>query len=347
MAKAKVLNEEITITFFRIHKCGFYKSNKKQFGSIEELLPNLKKWAESVKYMVDTKLLGDEKEDEAGNEYREVFYYDYCGNKDSSLLVLWNRLPDVLGAVPTLSIKKQIGDDILCEVTDLPKDSIPGTASYYWFIPQYNCFATIARKDKTSNVKGMRLYLQAFLATRSSYCNIKETEAGVKIISYKNQKGKDVSDVTPYFQASRAKRKGQIEYITDNRSKIRKIIRKQKVTKELKPRLDIGKSLLVAMGIKQPHVGLSNFNTSYEVSYTPTEAELKDVIKEWEDSGVTEYDDTGFVFSKDAKTHWLSGEISRIKKEWDVEFIDEEILNPQKLLKLLESCKDELVAVLE
>jgi len=85
MAKAKVSTEEITITFFKIHKCGFYKSNKKQFGSIEELLPNLKKWAESVKYMVDTKLLGDEKEDEAGNEYREVFYYDYCGNKELSL----------------------------------------------------------------------------------------------------------------------------------------------------------------------------------------------------------------------------------------------------------------------
>jgi hypothetical protein len=68
-------------------------------------------------------------------------------------------LPDVIGAVPTLSIKKQIGDDIHCTLTNLPKDSIPGTASYFWFIPQYDCFATIARKNKTSNVKGMRLYL--------------------------------------------------------------------------------------------------------------------------------------------------------------------------------------------
>jgi hypothetical protein len=341
------MSEEITITFFKIHKCGFYGKGKKQFGSIEELLPNLKNWAESVKYLVDTRLLGDGKEDDAGNEFREVFYYDYCGNKDSSLLVLWNRLPDIIGSVPTLSIKKQIGDGIKCEVTDLPKDSIPGTASYYWFIPQYNCFATVARKNKTSNVKGMRLYLQTFLATRSSYCNVEEGEDGVEIISYKNQKGKDVSDVTPYFQSSRAKRKGQIEFIETNRQKIRKIIRKQKVTKDLKVRLDIGKSLLVALGIKKPHIGLSNFNTSYEVSYTPTAVELKGIIKEWEDTGVTEYDDTGFILSRDTKTHWLSGEISRIKKDWELEYIDDEILNPQKLLKLLDSCKDELVAVLE
>ncbi|MDR0474116.1 MAG: hypothetical protein LBH43_10650 [Treponema sp.] len=338
------MSEEITITFFQIHKCGFYKGGKKQFGSIGELLPDLKKWAESVRYMVDTRLSGDEKEGDASDECREVFYYDYCENKDSSLLVLWNRLPDVIGAVPTLSIKKQIGDGIHCTVTDLPKDSIPGTASYFWFLPQQNCFATIARKNKTSNVKGMRKYLQTFLATRSSYCNTGED--GKEITSYKDQKGKDVSDVTPYFQASLAQRKGQIDYIKANRQKIRKIIRKQKITKNLKVRLDIGKSLLVTMGVKKPRLGLIDFNTSYAVSYTPTEAELKEIIKEWEDTGVTEYDDTGFVLSRDTKTHWLGGEISRIKKDWELAYIDDEILNPQELLKSLDYCKNELAAVL-
>jgi len=341
------MSEEVTLTFYKIHKCGFYKGTKKQFGSMEELLPNLKNWAESVSYLIDTKLLGDEKEDDVGNEYRDVFYYDYCIAKNSSLLVLWNRLPDVMGSVPTLSIKKQIGDDIKCEVTDLPKDSIPGTASYFWFIPKYSCFATVAHKNKTSNVKGMRLYLQTFLATRSLYCNIEENEDGVKIISYKNQKGKDISDVTPFFQTSRAKRKGQIDYIKANREKIKKIIRKQKVTRNQKTRFDLGKSLLIALGMKKPHIGLIDFNTSYEVSYTPSEEELKDVIKEWEDTGVTEYDDTGFVFSRDTKTHWLSGEISRIKKDLELKYIDEEVINPQELLKLLDSCKDELMAVLE
>jgi len=341
------MSEEITITFFQIHKCGFYKGRQKKFGSIEELLSNLKNWAESVKYMVDTKLMGDEDEGDAKDEYREVFYYDYCGSKESSLLVLWNRLPDVIGTVPTLSVKKQIGDNIKCEVTDLPKDSIPGTASYFWFIPQYNCFATIARKNKTCNVKGMRTYLQTFLATRSFYCNAVENKDGKTIISYKDQKGNDVYDVIPYFQASLARRKGQIDYLKNNRQKIIKIIRKQKVTKNLKARLDVGKSLLVAMGIKKPQVSLLDFNTSYAVSYTPTEAELKEIIKEWEDTGVTEYDDTGFILSKDPKTHWLSGEISRIKKDWELTYIDKEILNPQKLLKLLDSCKNELVAVLK
>jgi hypothetical protein len=341
------MSEEITITFFKIHKCGFYKGNKKQFGSIEELLPNLKKWAESVRYIVNTRLIGNEEEGSDSNEYREVFFYDYCSSKESSLLVLWNRLPDVIGTVPTLSVKKQIGDNIKCEVTDLPKDSIPGTASYFWFIPQNNCFATIARKNKTSNVKGMRLYLQTFLATESSYCNKKKNEDGVEITSYKNQNGKEVSDVTPYFQASLARRKGQIDFLKTNRLKIKKVIRKQKVTKNFKARLDIGKSLLVSMGVKKPQIGLLDFKTSYEVSYTPTEAELKDIIKEWEDTGVTDYDDTGFILSRDQKTHWLSGEISRIKKDWELAYIDDEILNPQKLLKLLESCNNELVAVLE
>ena len=169
----------------------------------------------------------------------------------------------------------------------------------------------------------------------------------MEIISYKNPEGEDVTDVTPYFQASRAKRKEQVDFIKARRQKIKKIIRKQKVTKELKTRLDIGKKLLVALGVKKPRLAQANFNTRYEVSYTPTEAELEAVIKEWEDTGVTNYDDTGFVLSKDTQTHWLSGEISRIKKEWELEYIDEEVLNPQKLLNLLDSCKDELVAVLE
>lgn len=342
------MSEEITITFYKIHKCGFYKKNKKQFGSIDELLPNLKTWAEKVKYMVDTKLLGDNKEDDAGNDYREVYYYDYHKKNRTSLLVLWNQLPDIFGTVPTLSVKKRIGDNTKCEVTDLPKDSIPGTASYFWFLPDHNCFATISQKNKSSNVNGMKLYLQTFLATRSSYCNSEEKDDGtITVKSYKDQKGNDVSDVTPYFQASRAKRKGQIDFIRDNRAKIRKVIRKQRVTKNLKARLNIGKSLLVSLGIKKPHIALLDFNTSYEVSYTPTVTELNDIIKEWENTGVTAYDDTGFVLSKESKTHWLSGEISRVKKEWKLEHIDDEVLNPQKLLELLDSCKDELVGVLD
>ncbi|MDR1488764.1 MAG: hypothetical protein LBI26_03420 [Holosporales bacterium] len=342
------MSEEIVVTFFKIHKCGFYRSGKKIFGSLEDLLPDLKKWAEAVQLMTETNLLGGETEDASGNEYRDIFYYDYCEANKNSLLVLWNRLPDILGSVPTLSVNRKTGDNTQCEITNLPKNSIPGTASYYWFLPEKNCFATIARKNKTSNVKGMKLYLQTFLATRSQHCSYEKKDDGNEIKGYiEPKKQKILTDVTPYFQASRATRKGQLEFITSNRTKIRKIIRKQKVTKELKSRQNIGRKLLIAMGLKNPKVENKEFNTSYEVAYTPTELELKELISEWEDSNATDYDDTGFVLIRDSKTHWLSGEISRIKKDWEVKYKDAEILEPQELLKLLNTYKDELLAVLK
>jgi hypothetical protein len=343
------MSEEFRITFYKIHKCGFYKTrtNKKSFGSINDTLMGLKKWAESIKVFVDTKLLSEEKTDKFGHDIRDVYYYDCVTKSNTSLLVLWNQLQDIDGEVPTLSKNKQIGDNTTCEITALPKDTIPGTAAYFWFIPEKACFATIEKKGRSSNVAGMKIYLQNFLASRSEYCVIDDESDDIKIIGYKNKGSDTISNaVTPYFQAQRAQKKGQTDFIKENISKIRKIIRKQKILTKIKPRLSFAQNLLLTLGFKTNRNILDEVRTSFEISITPTKAELDGIITRWENDSLASIDDTGFLFSGETSVHWLSGEISRIKKEWSVEHFDDEVIKPKELLDQLLAEKDDLLAVL-
>jgi hypothetical protein len=346
------MTEELTITFYKIYKCGFYKKNKNQFGSIQEILPQLRDWAVSVKRMYDTQLFDTSQTDETSpvdTDIRNVFYYDFCSKDGSSLLVLWNQLLDIDGEVPTLSKDKEIGDNIKCELTELPENAIPGTSSYFWFLPEKGYFASVARKSRTSNVAGMKLYLEKFLALRSPYCVLESDSKEIQIIGYKKPSDTKLqTDITPYFQAKRALQKGQIEFIQSNRTKIRKVIRKQRLIKNSKPRYDTIKQLLINIGLKSPQKVKNNpINTTYEISYTPTDEELKTIIKNWEDENITTFDDTGFVLSGESgKKHWLSGEISRIKKDLPVSLIDDEIIDPRKLLRILNENREELLEVL-
>jgi hypothetical protein len=343
------MSEEFRITFYRIHKCGFYKTrtNKKIFGSINDTLIGLKRWAEGVELFVDTKLLSEEKADNFGNDVREVYYYDCISKNKTSLIVLWNQLQDIDSEVPTLSKAKKIGDGTTCKITKLPANAIPGTAAYFWFIPEKTCFATIERKERYSNVAGMRLYIQNFLAHRSQYCVLDKESEEIKILGYKNGNTEVVqTDISPYFQVQRALKKGQIEFIKENRTKIRKILRKQKILTKIKPRLDLAKNLLLALGVKKNRNVLDEVRTSFEISMTPTKEELDAIILQWENDGLASIDDTGFLFSGETSVHWLNGEISRIKRDWDVEYLDDEVLKPQKLLDLLLAEKDNLLSVL-
>ena len=343
------MKEELTITFYKIHKCGYYIDNKNQFGNLAKALVDLGSWVKTTPQFIDTALFDPDTDQDVLASLRKTYFYKQVQKNQNLLLVLWNELPDVKGEVATLSKEKKTDDDTECKITTLPEDSIPGTASYFWFLPEIGYYATICKKNRGSNNDEMKLYLQRFLAIKSSFCVTEQVDGEIRIMGYKKEDDEDLNPETaPLFQSSRASRKGQIEYITENRTRIRKIVRKQGIDSNTPVRLPFMKKILKYFGIKNPVIPKDKINTYYEVSYTPTEVQLTELIEAWKANDLTDYDDTGFVFHGDAgKMHWLSGEISRVKKEFDVAYHDKEVIEPLDLLTKLNENKSELIGVLD
>ncbi|MBD5442430.1 MAG: hypothetical protein HDR34_03330 [Treponema sp.] len=346
------MEEELTITFYKIHKCGYYKNGKKEFGDISLTLKDISNWAVNIDSFVNTRLWNAEENGSKFADLRQTYFYKYeiDSHLKDCLLVLWNEIPDVKGEVATLSKNKKINDNTHCKITRLPQDAVPGTASYFWFLLDKGYYATVCRKGRSSANNEMRLYLKRFLEMAASCCVREDKSDGTFVLKYKNPNNGIIdSKIMPFFQSSRAFRKGVIEYIQSNRARIKKLIRKQHVSNEVEERITGMKKMLMDLGIKKAEIPEDvDINTRYELEYTPNDAELNDIINNWKSDSLTEYDDTGFVFEGEPdKMHWLSGEISRVRKTFDLNFIDKEIVAPVGLLKELTNNRESLVSILE
>ena len=197
----------------------------------------------------------------------------------------------------------------------------------------------------------MIAYIREFLETYTSYCIKRMNENGeIEILGYKENENKPhEKNISPYFHASRAEDKEEINFINENRTKIRKLVRKESIEYSSNIRLNIMKNLLIHMGVKKPVTKTEKIKIKYEIDYSPSEEELFQLINNWEAEKTDKYDDTGFQFQGDepGKTHWLSGSISRIKKDFSIDYYDDEVINPKILLEVLNSNQSDLIKVLK
>ena len=171
----------------------------------------------------------------------------------------------------------------------------------------------------------------------------------VKIIGYKEFSTSQMLEVIPNFQVSRAEDKEEIQFISENVTKIRKIVRKETIKNELDIRLSLAQKMLVMMGIKKPVLTDEKRKVKYELTYSPSKAELNQLIHNWKNGNESNYDDTGFYFSGDDENriHWLSGSISRVQKTFPISYYDDEVIDIENLLKIIDSNQSELIKVLK
>ncbi len=339
--------EELTITFYKIIKCGYYEGEDIKFSDTKDMLLNLLQWAKNTQSFVDTAILPNVDLEDSSNNLRNTYFIDLRSQSDNYLITLWNELPDVDGEVATLSKSKKIGDTTKCIKTKLPNNAIPGTASYFLFMPQHKCYATVCRKGRTNNNAEMIAYMQKFLQAYTPYCEIKEDGNDISVLGYKANPNAEIKkNITPCFKVSRAEDKDEIEFIKENCNNIKKILHKDIIRSDEKIKLDAGKTLLVLLGLKEPVNNIDdNRKIKYEIEYTPTKNELQNMIDKWCSESQDKYSDIGFSFKGEPaeKIHWLSGNISRGKRNLELEYIDSEIIEPTSLLASLNTCLRELI----
>lgn len=339
--------EQVKIQFYKISRCGYYKygENNPEFGDISDILEQLNVWVKADdKSLVETCTY--ELQD-AEDLYR-TFCFDIKRNNQTGdyVLVTWNETPTNEGRVVTVNGSQPVGDAEV-SFTDLPEGSIPGYATYFWFVPERGVFASIRfHHSLLIGKSNLETYLSEYCAKFTSYVHISEGEEVVEIEGY-SEDGGEPRHLYPDFKSYLYKKAGEIEALRNANDQIYKIIRKNKLTPQVALHRNLWQKLLEGVGLSDEENNLvADVKIKYEFPYTPSEEEFDAIVAEWETEHETKWDDVGFKLTGDPRPRWLSHSIAKSQYELDVERDNDEIVDAQSLLTELTRQRNIILALI-
>ena len=274
--------EEAKVTFYDIERCGLYEygSDDSTLGELSTFLNQLKAWVKRNGKSLDETCTYALEESE---DVDRTFCYDLVNNGVTGDFVLttWNETPSYEGKVAAVKAKSKVGDAKV-EFTKLPKDSIPGYATYFWFIPSKGVFSTIRFQHRLNGKKNLDKYFKEFISKFSDYVVLSDDGDGdFNIVGYSDSDDDEPMNLHSYFRTAIVRKPGQIKYILSQKNKIRKIVRHNRLSPKLGESQEFWQKALLNLGLKKQRKLNSEVNFSYEFSYSPTENELREMIGEW------------------------------------------------------------------
>jgi len=210
---------DCNITFYKIEQCGFYKYRAKTpvFGSQSKLLMDLANWSNGAE-LAHTKTFTPKE----GNAL-PIYLADIKEHKGTWLVTLWNETHEADEKVPSLMANASVGANNVI-LNDVKPGSIPGFATYFWFIPDLNVLATVRFARTYTGPNAMQMYMRSFLRYFSSYTvrddNEVNDDGSLKIIGYRDGKNGDVLRLFPRFKASLYAKAGEYDVILNNAERI-------------------------------------------------------------------------------------------------------------------------------
>lgn len=330
--------ENATITFYKIHKAGYYLygATDPAFGNTLSLLQDLTSWAAG-------KTLKQTKTYEANDEVLPSYLLDVKNDGDNFVLLLWNEVPTTDQSVPSVEENAQFGTDPEVIFNAIQQGSIPGFATYFWFIPSLNLVASIKLNHALTGQKAMQCYLQHFLKQSSSHVVAERVEKddGTQEVVIKGYKVNPEDDVLskkkhyPQFSVGLVKNPGKHDIIRQNANNISKIEKIVELDVAKADDFSLWQKLLNHMHISHPQNADVSTKIRYELSPDVDLNDIDGMIDDWNDNNDTASCDYGFTFTGDSKMYWLSRSLARTKFPLNLERQDAEFVNSTSLLSEL------------
>lgn len=333
-----MVSETVTITFYKIQKCGYYRYGvvSPAFGGCDELLTDLALWAEGKK-------LKQTKTYEANDEVLPAYLLDMKRAGDNVVLLLWNEVPSTDQSVPSVQEDTEFGTDPTVILNSIQKGSIPGFATYFWFIPSMDLVASIKFNHALTGQKAMQCYLYHFLKQSSSHVVAEsvEKEDGTHEVVIKGYKINPTDDVLPkkkhypQFVAGLVRNPGKHEVIRQNSNIVSKIEKVVELDVSKPDEFSLWQKLLINMNISHPQTANTSTKIRYELSPNVDIDDIEGMIDDWNKHSDTNSCDYGFVFKGDPTTYWLSRSLARTKFHLNLERQDAEFVSSESLLSEL------------
>ncbi|MGP3174459.1 hypothetical protein ACTVOO_14335 [Serratia bockelmannii] len=338
-----MVTEIATITFYKIHKCGYYLygSDVVAFGDCLELLTDLHGWAAG-------KRLKETKTYEANDDVLPAYLLDVKRSGDNFVLLLWNEVPSTDQSVPSVEEDAQFGTGPAVILNAIQEGSIPGFATYFWFVPSKGLVASIKLNHTVTGQRAMQCYLHNFLKQSSNRVMAESVEKadGSYEVVVKGYKANPADDHLPkkrhfpQFVTGLVKNPGKHDIIRQNANNIAKVEKIVELDIAKADELSLWQKLLINMQISQPQNPGVSTKIRYEISPEIDLADIDGMIADWNANNDTNSCDYGFVFKGDPKMYWLSRSLARTKFPLELERQDAEFVSSESLLTELVGKRD-------
>lgn len=345
---------DVRIKFFQLDRCGYYRyrSSHAAFGSLSEALDDLLIW-------VQDKSISETTTYEPSFEQDENLLHTYCysikkNTHEDVLLTTWNETASSDGAIASLNLTGPV-ESADVETSEIPTGYVPGYPAYFWFPHEVGGFATIQINNRLNGRNNLDEFIRGFLRNHSKWVVIgdQDEETGDEILLGYSQTGlvENLDSARPYFKATQWRKNGNLDFIRNNRSEIRKMVRKDELNFTHGENLALWQRIWrnITGGDTTPLLN-GTHRLSLEVDYTPEENDLETIIHHWEESQhnvVGQYQDVGFKLHGDQKTHWLSQSLASEVFVLDLVYSDGPLVDAELLLSQLHGKRSQILALLE
>ena len=329
------MEEEAKITVYKITACGYYKRGEPaapQFGSLSETLRDLRRWI-AGKRLGETKTYSAE-----ANERPPTYVVDVTEFQGDWLLTLWNELETTDGKVASIDGLAEVGRANVM-MTEFEAGSIPGFATYFWFMPNVGLMATIRFQHAAGGQLSMNKYLRCFLSQFSTNVVLAEEEnelGDIKITGYRASPSADVTHYKPQFKTELLRKPGPIDFLLERADQIRKVSKKEVLDIAERSKRVWWQNLLVNLHLGTPITRPHEVKVNYEVEVDGLSSDqLQTIVDAWqaEDKDANNY---GFdLRGESGRTYWLDHAFVKDSVTVDVQRQNDEILAAESLLAAL------------
>lgn len=327
--------EDCSITLHDVTKCGYQPRAAETiaFGNLQELLEDIVGWARN-KTLGETNLIAKE----SGGE--GTYLLDARVRLGRYLLTLWNAVPATQGQVA--SVRKDAGvGEATAVMNDIQEGTIPGFATYFYFMPARNQVAGVRFQHRSWNHYAMVTYLKAFLRYNGRHTVFAESKppgADVGILGYaQNGRGRP-QRLRPVLRTAPSARDSETAMLVREAPRITKIVRKTDLDLGVAETRAVWQQLLQLVHLRPAARPAEPVRLQFMVEGKVSSEEVRSVIADWEVGafGEEEWEDVGFVLGGETgKTHWLSHSLARTRLQIEVRRDDPEVANPESLIRQL------------
>ncbi|MGP6669579.1 hypothetical protein ACTZM5_25775 [Klebsiella pneumoniae] len=333
-----MVTEQAVFTFYKINKAGYYAYGDQQpaFGNTTEMLTDLQHWAR-------TKTLKQTKTFEANEERYPCYLVDAKRNGDDWALLIWNEIPTNGQQVPSISETARFGADPEVILNAVQGGSIPGYATYFWFLPERDLLATVRLHNKLTSQSSLQHYLHCFLKQSSPHVvaapfTNEDGSVEVRVTGYRNNpldENKEEKHYIPKFSSSLVRNRGKHDIIRQNANRIRKIERVIELDLTKPEELGLWQRMLQVVNLGAPQGADITTKVRYTLSPNVTLQDVNSMIDDWE-ADPSEVNDYGFYFTGESnKPYWLSKSLARMEFQLDLERENIEFVQIDSLLREL------------
>lgn len=330
------------IRFFDIKKCGFFLHGQTvpKFGGVDDTLVKLNNWATDGRQFINTTCYEADPDNDVRNTY-------FCGwHKDSntkdSLLILWNETSNDNGTIYGMKPLDPPGISSMLTTGFEDVSAIPGSPSYFWFIPSRNIFATIRFTHSVQGKINLDRYLNGFLLNKSPYRVKDDSTEKIVGFSANGQMNDSCSDIMPKFVAAGQKKDDLKTELVQNIGKIRKIIKREKLSYTTQTDRSMIERIFSGLLSNAPTFTKSHTIT-HELQFRPTKPELIQIIDKHSESAFpSSISEIGFEYN-DGKRIMLNGTGFTFPVKLKVTRSENQIIRPNILLASLNEQKSEIL----